>query len=90
MPSSLKELCDCKNIAIALVQQQQNGQLLFRFPKNQLNKTIINTQFVDNLFTVPEPYILPELLQRLFCPRLLIEVGSYRVTEEPYYFVIEI
>ena len=90
MPSSSKELCDCENIAIALVQQQRNGQLLFRFPKNQLNKTIIKTQFADNLFTVAEPYILPELLQRLYSPRLLIEVGSYRVTEEPDYFVLEI
>ena len=90
LPSSLTELCDCENRTIALVQQQPNGQLLFQFSKKQLNPKIIDTQFVDNLFTVAEPYILPELLQRLYSPRLLIEVGSYRVTEEPDYFVLEI
>jgi len=89
LPSSSMEFCGCDNIAIASVQQQRNGQLLFRFPKNQLKPKTIRTQFADNLFTVPEPYILPDLLQQLFCPRLLIEADSYRVKEEEDYFVIE-
>lgn len=90
LPTSSKEGCDCGNIAIAFVQQQRNGQLLFRFPKNQLTPKTIDTQFVDNLFTVPEPYILPDLLQALFCPRILIEAGRYPITEIDDLLIVEL
>lgn len=89
LPEAAKETCFCETKAIAYVQQQRNGQLLFRFPKDQINPKTKITQFANNQFTVPEPYILPEPLQQLFCPRLLIEAGRYPITDNGTYLLIE-
>lgn len=84
LPQASKQPCDCAKKTMAYVQQQRNGQLLFRFSKNQINPETIITQFVDQQFTVPEAYILPEPLQRLFCPRILIEAGCYPIIETEF------
>lgn len=89
LPEAAKAACFCETKAFAYVQQQRNGQLLFRFPKNQISPKTKITQFVNNQFTVPEPYILPELLQQLFCPRLLIEAGIYQVIDNGADLLIE-
>lgn len=90
LPTSSKEGCDCKDTAKAWVQQNRNGQLVFRFPKNQINPNIFNTQFANNYFTVIEDYIFPELLQDLFYPRIEIKHGHYPITEEKDCLVIKL
>ncbi|MEM6316920.1 MAG: hypothetical protein AAF960_04580 [Bacteroidota bacterium] len=74
-------LRDCTCINHVWVHQNQMGQLHFRFPKNQMNPENLNTQFVDNYFTVQESYIFPEPLRQLFFPRTVIERGRYPVVE---------
>jgi len=88
-PQISKQPCDCEEKVIATVKQKRNGQLAFRFPKNQINPKTKITQFANDQFTVPEPFILPESLQRLFCPRLLIEAGVYPITDEGDSLLIE-
>ncbi|GEM_PF-2512668 len=89
LPEAAKEACFCETKAIAYVQQQRNGQLLFRFPKNQINPKTKITQFANNQFTVPEVFILPAPLQQLFCPRLLIEAGMYQVIDNGKDLLVE-
>ena len=89
LPQASEQHCFCKKKAIALVTQQRNGQLLFRFPKNQMSQKTKITQFANRQFTVSEPFILPEPLQRLFCPRIIIEAGVYAVKEDKDTLIIE-
>ena len=89
LPETVKQQCIFDTKAIVYVQQKRNGQLLFRFPKNQLNQKTKTTQFANNQFTVPEVFILPAPLQQLFCPRLLIEAGTYQVIDNGKDLLIE-
>ena len=88
LPQASKQPCYCEKKAMALVIQQRNGQLLFRFPKNQMASKTKITQFANRQFTVSEPFILPDFLQRLFCPRILIEAGVYEVKEEKHSLIV--
>ena len=89
MPEGSKQQCNCEHKSHGYIHQNRDGNLVFRFPKNQISPKIKATQFANDQFTVLEDYILLEPLQRLFCPRILIGKGIYAVIETAEYLLVE-
>lgn len=89
LTNAYRECTHCQK-SIALIEQKKSGKLVFRFPINQLNQTIITTQFAAQQFTILRKYHFPEFLQQLFFPRVCLEAGVYPVKRIANYLVVEL